>query len=72
MQKIFICYEQSETERKVYQARLKRVPAWKRVYVDESGIHYDLYREKGHALWDAQIHDARCGRKLVAPLWRPF
>jgi hypothetical protein len=34
--KIFTYREKPEAKREAYQARLRRVPVWKRVYVDES------------------------------------
>jgi hypothetical protein len=38
IKKVFAYREQSEAKREAYQARLRRVHVWKRVYVDESGI----------------------------------
>jgi hypothetical protein len=32
--------------------------------VNTSGVHHDRRREKGRAARDAQIHDARSGRKF--------
>jgi hypothetical protein len=40
------------------------IPEEKRVYVDESGIHKFLQRERGRALRGVRVEDVKRGRKF--------
>jgi transposase len=62
--KTFTYREKPEEKRAEFIERLKRVPAGKRVFVDESGINESLQREFGRAPRGELVQDVKSGKKF--------
>jgi transposase len=62
--KTFTYSEKSEEDRSKYLEELEKIPEHLRVYVDESGVHKHLVREKGRAIRGVKVQDTKRGRRF--------